>query len=251
MKEALFLILFFWSLSSQAFDHDHKEFNNILETYVTFQGKQSFVNYKELKKKESLLNSYLTELSGVKKKDFKKFNKNQRLSFLINAYNAFTLKIVIDHYPIKSIKDIGSLFKSTWKKRFFTLLEEKSHLDNIEHNLIRKNFNEPKIHFAVNCASIGCPTLLNEAFVAKKLEDQLEKATRSFLLNKNKNSIVKKKLRLSKIFKWYGDDFVQKHGSLENFIALYLTTDVNLQKNIKRGEFSIEWNEYDWDLNSL
>ncbi|MDC1175377.1 DUF547 domain-containing protein, partial [Bacteriovoracaceae bacterium] len=126
-----------------------------------------------------------------------------------------------------------------------SLLGKKVTLDNIEHDMIRKDFDEPRIHFAVNCASIGCPSLLSEAFTFNQIEQQLEKATKLFLNDKSKNYIKDNKIYLSKIFKWYGEDFNSKHGSFINFVSKYLKT-INPKKNN-----DVEWTSYNWDLNGL
>jgi hypothetical protein len=253
--KTLTLFLFFIINISNvfAFDHSHEKFNLLLQAHVKFKNKQSFINYLKIKENPANLESYLKSLSSVSKKEFNKFSKDQQLAFLINAYNAFTIKIILNHYPLKSIKDIGSLFTNTWKIKFFTLLEEKSHLDNIEHNLIRKQFNEPRIHFAVNCASIGCPSLQKKAFTANNLNNLLESATKNFLSNTTKNKFKKeqKEIKLSKIFKWYGGDFKKKFGSVEKFVAKYLTSNSNDQQNIKNEKFSMTWTEYDWKLNEI
>jgi len=251
MKYVLSSVFFslFFPCNLYSFDHNYKSFNEILVQHVRYDGLQSYFNYKKLKENPGKLNNFLNSLSSVSKNEFDSFTKDRRLSFLINAYNAFTLKIIIDNYPVKSIKDIGSLFKNTWKKEFFTLLGKKSHLDNIEHNLIRKNFNEPRIHFAVNCASIGCPSLLNQAFRSTELNQQLEKTTKGFLSNTTKNRFKNKELRLSKIFKWYAGDFEKKFGSVEKFIAPYISKDKIEQNNIASKKYTIDWTDYNWSLN--
>ena len=242
----LLILLTLFSFNSFAFDHSHKDFNNILGEFVSVAGKQSSFDYKGLidnSKSNKLFNGYLKTLSNVSNSEFKSFSADERLAFLINSYNAFTIKIIIKNYPVKSIKDIGSLFTNTWAIEFFHFLGEKSNLDNIEHNLIRKNFNEPRIHFAVNCASIGCPSLLNESFVSSQLEAQLSRVEKNFFANKIKNSIntSKKVLHLSKIFKWYGGDFEKKYGSLKKYVSGRYNESVS--------NYSIEWNDYNWKLN--
>ncbi|MBL6990511.1 MAG: DUF547 domain-containing protein [Bacteriovoracaceae bacterium] len=227
-----------------AFDQTHKDFNEVLKKNVVFSNKQGLVKYKKLQLDPSKLDNYLIKLSSVSKKQFDQFSENEQLAFLINAYNAFTIKLIINNYPVKSIKDIGSFFKSSWKIKFFTLLGEKTYLDHIEHDLIRKQFNEPRIHFALNCASISCPSLQNFAYTAKQLEVQLVKVTQNFLKNTGKNRFVKKdkKLQLSKIFKWYKQDFVKKHGSVMKFVRPYFGSDVS-------DSVEIEYLDYDWKLN--
>ncbi len=153
------------------FDHAHQKWDQILKQYTTRKGNQVYFKYKELKENEVILFSYLKQLESISNKKFEDFSEDQKLAFLINAYNAYTIQIILKNYPIKSIKDIsGGLFSSgPWKIEFISLLGRKMSLDNIEHDTIRKNFNEPRIHFAVNCASIGCPSLLQEAFVARSI----------------------------------------------------------------------------------
>jgi len=246
-----YILCILFAFNTQAFDKSHKSFNQLLGQVVSFKGAQTLVDYKSLKKDPANLNNYLEGLSGVKKEDFYSWNKSHQLAFLINAYNAFTLKLITYHYPVKSIKKIGGFFSSPWKKKFFELLGEKSHLDQIEHGLIRPNYKEPRIHFAVNCASISCPNLQPFAFTGDQLENQLEKSARSFLLDKSKNYIEGKTLYASKIFKWYGGDFKEKFGNFKVFIAKYITGVKATQDLIKSGKVKTKYLEYDWDLNEI
>lgn len=189
----------------------------------------------------------------VSKKEFDHFTSNVKLAFLINSYNAFTIKLIIDNYPIKSIKDISTFFTNPWEKKFIHLLGEEHHLDDIEHNMIRKWFNEPKIHFALVCASIGCPPLKDTAYTGKNLDSQLEDSAKKFLSDRSKNRFnpANSKIEISSIFKWYGDDFIKKFGSIENFLAPYLSTDKKIIEQINNKQFSIEFLEYDWILNDI
>lgn len=237
--------------NSPTFDHAHKQWGLLLKQFVAVDGHESRVKYAKLKSDHLELDSYLKTLENVKNAEFSRFSEPQKLAFLINAYNALTIKLILDHYPVKSIKDIGSFLKSAWKIKFFTLLEEKKHLDNIEHDLIRKSFNEPRIHFALVCASNGCPALRPEAFTADELEKQLEEATRNFLNDKARNrySQATNKLELSSIFKWYGEDFSKKHGSVETFVATRITENPKEQAAIRSKKASISYLDYDWSLN--
>lgn len=233
------------------FDHTHKNWTSQLQKYVSLKDQQSTVNYKALKKDTAALNQYLHSLEAVTQEQFNQFSPNQKLAFLINAYNAFTVKLIVDNYPVKSIKDIGSLLTSPWKIKFFSILGEERNLDNVEHDMIRKWFNEPRIHFAVVCASVGCPALRNEAFTALSLDQQLEEASKNFLADKTRNRYNSgaKKLEISSIFKWYGKDFVKKHGSLEAFLAPRITTNPDDQTAIREKKASIAYLDYDWSLN--
>ena len=237
--------------SSREFDHSHQAWTMVLQKHVTLKGNASTVNYRQLKNDTQDFTEYLKSIEAVSKADFDKFSENAKLTFLINAYNAFTVKLILDNYPLKSIKDLGGLFSSPWKIKFFKLFGAETHLDNIEHDMIRKWFNEPRIHFAVVCASVGCPALRNEAFTEKDLDKQLESAALNFLQDKNRNRFLsgEKKLELSSIFKWYGGDFVKKHGSLESFIATRITANPEHQSQIRNKQTSISYLDYDWSLN--
>ncbi|MGE5944889.1 MAG: DUF547 domain-containing protein, partial [Flavobacteriales bacterium] len=164
------------------------------------------------------------------------WKKEDKLAYWINAYNALTVDLIIRNYPIKSIKDI----KNPWKQRLWKLGNTSYNLDEIEHDILRK-MNEPRIHFAIVCASYSCPKLQNEAFVASKLESQLTMATKSFLADKNRNELSENSLKISKIFDWFSKDFKQK-GSLIEFLNQY--SNINISENAK-----IKYKEYNWSLN--
>ena len=240
----LMLLLLLSSNAFAQFDLQHSKLTAILKKYTVKQGHQTLVNYKGLKSNSSELRSYLSDLENLSKDDFSKFSKDDQLAFWINAYNAFTLEVVIKAYPVKSIRDIGGGFftRGPWKDDLINLFGKKMSLDDIEHGTIRKVFSEPRIHFAVNCASIGCPSLYQEAFIGSKLESQLESAAINFMTNKEKNYSKNGELYLSKIFKWYGGDFKKKHGSYKKYALKFLKADKNPD---------VEWNTYDWNLNEL
>lgn len=238
----LFISFLLLTQNAFAFDHGHKEFTKLLTNNTKKVGNQVFVNYAQIKKHPEQLLAYLEQLQAVSEEKFKKFSKKEQLAFWINAYNAYTIQIVIKNYPIKSIKNIGSFFSSVWSQDFISLMGKKISLDDIEHETIRKQFKEPRIHFAVNCASMGCPSLLQEAFVSFRLDDQLDEAAANFLNNKAKNYYNKKEktLYLSKIFKWYGADFNAKYGGYMNYLV---------KQKLAPKSAAIEWLNYDWDLN--
>lgn len=235
----LFILLFLFVQNTFAFDHTHSIWNNILSENVHLKNKQSLIDYKRIKESQLSLNKYLLQLSSLKRADYDKFNNKQKLAILINAYNAHTVKLIIDHYPIKSIKDIGSLFSSPFNKDFFYFLGNKRNLDWIEHEVIRKKFKEPRIHFALVCASISCPNLQQKAFTEKNLDTLLDSAATYFINNKTKNDFKDGTLYLSKIFKWYRLDFKGLHA----FIIKY-----SRDKNITE-KTPISWLNYNWDLN--
>ena len=248
-----------------AFDHKHSIWDGLLKRHVVLidGGVSSQVDYAGLQKQHKVLGSYLKGLSAVSKQEYGRWSKAEQLAFLINAYNAFTVELVLSGYPgIKSIKDLGSIFQSPWKKRFFTLLGEKRYLDDVEHQMIRRKgvFDEPRIHFAVNCASIGCPMLLKESYKAKTLDTQLDDVTRRFLSDRSRNhyDIKRGRLSVSKIFKWYREDFesgYKGYTSLHTFFKKYAGqvsgSSRDAQKLLATGDYQIKYLDYDWRLNDL
>lgn len=239
---------------------DHKQWSDLLAQNVTpiRGGKSTEVDYEAFSKESQVLDKYLNAISAVKLSDFEAWGKNEQLAFLINTYNAFTVKLIIDgDKDIDSIKDLGSLFKSPWKQEFIPLFGSTVSLDHVEHELIRGSgkYNEPRIHFAVNCASIGCPSLRGEAFVADKLEQQLEEQTKSFLNDETRNVYSDDTVTVSSIFKWYRADFEQGWRdaySLHQFLALY-SKDLGLNKDqeerLNSEEVKVKFGKYDWNLN--
>jgi hypothetical protein len=232
---------------SAEFDHTYPDYKNLLKKYLKSDGPQTLFHYEALNKSPKELERVLLKFRSLKKKEYEGFSREEKLAFLINTYNLFTIKLIIDNYPLKSIKDIGSIFSGPWSKEIVSLFEEKFTLDNIEHDMIRKDFKEPRIHFAVNCASIGCPSLNKEPFLPKSLNDQLDFAAKNFLQNKKKNFYDSKKntLKLSKIFKWYGDDWKKMKGSP------YLSFVENFIPEIKGKKPDIDFLDYDWSLNEF
>ncbi|MBK1829469.1 DUF547 domain-containing protein [Verrucomicrobiaceae bacterium R5-34] len=233
------------SVKAQGFDHSHSAFTTILKSHV----KNNKVDYAGLKKSPGALDSYLNTLAAVPESKFDTWDKDERMAFLINLYNATTLKLVVDHYPVKSIKNIGGVLKSPWKLKVVHVFGKKHSLDDIEHEQLRKKYKDARIHFAVNCASIGCPSLRAEAFQASQLSRQLDEQGRAFLADRTKNRIdaSSKTLYLSQIFDWFKGDFKNQAGSVENFIATYASAADARQ--IKRGGFSVKYMDYDWNLN--
>lgn len=175
-------------------------YTKILQKYVNSCG---LVNYKGLKNDKAEFEQYLKLLSSNPPSD--KWSNNEKKAYWINAYNAFTLKLIIDNYPVKSIKDIGPSIQipfvnTPWQKEFFKIGEQDMKLDRIEHDILRKQFNDPRIHFTLVCASRSCPKLRNEAYEAARLDEQLNDQGRAFLADRSKNIITSDKLQLSKIF---------------------------------------------------
>ena len=243
-------------------EFNHKTWDNLLQQHVKVidSGKATQVDYRGLAKSHSILTGYLDTLSAISQTDFDTWTKSDQLAFLINAYNGWTVELILSRYPdLTSIKDLGSLFQSPWKKKFIPLFGKQLSLDDIEHGLIRGSgrYNDPRIHFAVNCASIGCPALKNRAYRGEILDQQLEEATTSFLTDRSRNRLRNKTLEVSSIFKWYRDDFEKgwrQANTLGQFFALYsesLGLDAETRKSVAAGKFGIDFLDYDWQLNDV
>lgn len=234
------------------FDHDHSTWDALLQRHVVWvDGVASTVDYAGVQRERAALSAYLDTLSGVSRADFDGWSRERQLAFLINAYNAFTVELVLREYPdLESIKDIGGWFGSPWKQEFFTLLGERRHLDDVEHGLIRGSgrYDEPRIHVAVVCASIGCPALRPEAFVDTQLERQLSDSLRRFLADRSRNHYRDGRLTVSKIFDWYGEDFPDL-GRVFAAHAEQLATDSVARQRIRNGEYKLRFGAYDWSLN--
>ena len=249
-----------FSQVSGAFDHQYAAWDALLKKHVKWlpDNKQSRVNYKGFATDKAELKKVLDAFSAVPKADFDKWSREQQMVFLANAYNAFTIQHILSKYPdLKSIKDLGSIISSAWKKKFFTLLGEERNLDWIEHEQLRPRYNEPRIHVAVNCASIGCPALPPEAFTPPKFDAQLEEGMLRFLGDRTRNRMADGKLEVSQIFKWFKEDFEKGHkgfAKLEDVFAKYadVLTDVPADRDkLKSKSVSIAHLEYDWSLNDL
>lgn len=208
----------------------HQGFNSLLQKYVSATGK---VNYKGLKKDKALLNAYTAELA--KQIPAKGWTANASLAYWINTYNAFTLKLIVDNYPVTSITKLHS--GKPWDVKWIELAGKKYSLNNIENDIIRPTFKDARIHFAVNCAAVSCPPLSNIAFTDANIISLLTARTTAFL-NSSANEIAVGKIKVSKIFDWYKADF----GELTSFINKYSKTKVN-------ANAVIEFKEYDWSLN--
>lgn len=238
------------------FDHNHGVWSGVLGKYLNANG---FVDYNRLRQDSKSpthpFKSYLKTLSAVPNKTFQGWNKAQKMSFLINAYNAFTVELILQNKGISSIKDIGSLLSKPWDKEFFSLLGGKiKSLDPIEHEFLRPVYKDYRIHAAVNCASVSCPVLRREAYVPSKLNAQLDQQMQVWLKDPSRTrfDLAKNTVYLSKIFDWYEDDFT-KAGVL-NVVAKYAPANVKaaLQDKIKKKvEIEIEYLDYNWNLNDV
>lgn len=221
---------------------DHGSYDKLLKKYVSAKG---LVNYKGLKADQKELNSYLDLLS--KNAPAASWTKAEQMAFWINAYNAYTIRLILDHYPVASIKDIGSKIKipfvtTPWAIKFFTIGGNKMSLDNIEHGTLRKNYNDPRIHFALVCASMSCPRLRNEAYTAARLDSQLDDQGRDFLNNPAKNKISPASAQLSKYFDWYKGDWEKNGQSVDKWVNKYSSTKMD-------AKAKVSYLDYNWSLN--
>ena len=262
---ALLALLVASNAIAQGFDHEHAAWTALLKKHVVLVdgGKASQVRYADFQKDRAALKGYLDSLSKVTPQQIAGWGKDQQLAFLINAYNAATVEKILTRYPnIKSIWDFGKVFGHPFKDRFIRLLGREMSLDNIEHETIRAEgaYNDPRIHFAVNCAAITCPMLREEAYVAERLDRQLEEQTVRFLSDRSRNRYnpETRVLEVSKIFDsfpWYGGDFGKGwkgFNSLEQFFARYagaLADAPEPQKLVREQKVGIRFLEYDWGLN--
>lgn len=240
----------------------HQQWQALVSQHVKpiNHGSSSAVDYAAMQQQRTQLQSYLKQLSSISQSQFDAWDKASQLAFLINAYNAWTVELILTKYPdIESIKDLGGLFSSPWDKSIIPLLGKKRSLNDIEHKLIRGSdrYNDPRIHFAVNCASIGCPALLEEAYTGTKLEQQLDAQTKRFLADTSRNYAKGDTVYLSAIFKWYGDDFTQGFAgadSVEAFLLLYpnaLQLNAEQQAAAKKQQLDIDFLDYNWSLNAV
>jgi hypothetical protein len=209
---------------------DHSIWNSLLKKNVSSTGK---VNYKGFKADKVKLEQYITLLKSKAPTD--DWSKNEKLAYWINVYNAFTVKLIVDNYPLKSITNLDK----PWDKKFIPIQGKTYSLGEVENNILRK-MGESRIHFAINCASVSCPKLLNEAFTADKLSSQLRSVTKIFFSDKTKNQLNDGNLKISKLFEWYAADFSK--GNVITYINKYSGQTVSTSSKIS-------YLEYNWNLN--
>jgi len=229
-------------LAAAEFDQTHAAFAGVLTQFVH----DARVDYAALKAQPQELNRYLDAVAGVSKADFLKWTTSQQIAFLINVYNAYTLRLIIEHYPVKSIKDIGSWFTGPWDQPVVKLFGETITLNTVEHQILRKDYAEPRIHFALVCAAKGCPPLRGEPDLGTRLDEQLTDQAKQFLATPSKNRIAagERVVYLSPIFKWYGGDFGKDSRSLLAALKPYWPG-----KAPATDGFKIRYTDYDWSLN--
>jgi rSAM/selenodomain-associated transferase 2 len=228
------------SLAAHAFDHSHALYAEALGAHV----RDGRVDYAALKAAPARLDAYLDGLAAVSAEEFRGWPRAERLAYLLNLYNAQTLRLVLDHHPVKSIKDIGGFLKGPWDQPVVRLFGGKVTLDHLEHEVIRPRYKEPRIHFALVCAAKGCPPLRGTPYDARTLEADLEDQLRRFLEDRDKNrrDAASRTLHLSPIFDWYESDFAENAGSVAAYLAPYFPGS---------DGFRIRYTRYDWSLNDV
>jgi len=208
----------------------HEKWQSLLSKYVDQNG---WVDYKGFKNDEANLNAYLEELSN---EDLSTYTATEKKAFFINAYNSFTIKLIVDNYPLKSILNLHG--GKTWDRKWISLAGTVYSLNEIEHQLLIRDFSDSRVHFAINCAAKSCPPLSNKAFTSSNVESSLNSLTKAFLSNKDYNEISSNSAELSKLFEWYAKDF----GDVKAYINKYLGVSIQDKTNLK-------FKEYDWALN--
>jgi len=229
----IFSILFLFVFNTEA---QTKTYNALLQKHVDINGN---VDYKNFKSDALKLATYTTYLENTT--PLKNWSTNKTKAFWINAYNAYTLKLILDNYPLKSIMSIKKNGKDAWNIPFAIVGEKTYTLNHIEHEILRKDFNDPRIHVGVNCASGSCPQLGNFAFTEENIETELERLMKLFINDSTRNKITQKKITVSKLFEWFKEDLT-KEGSLIDYFNKYSTIKINKKAKVR-------FLAYDWNLN--
>jgi hypothetical protein len=214
----------------------HEGFDKLLENNITEDG---VVNYKGIMKERATLDAYIAYIKVTSPEE--KWSDDKTKAFYINVYNAYTILLILDNYPLKSIMKISKRGKDAWHQKFVVVGGETFSLNDIEHQILRKKYSDPRIHVGVNCASFSCPPIANFAFTEANVETELERLMKKFINDPARNRITSKKITLSKVFEWYKGDFT-KNGSLVTYINGY--SEVELTKKTK-----VRYLEYNWNLN--
>lgn len=251
--------------SAQGFDHSHAAWDALLAKHVKSisNGNASQADYKGFKQDRAALQAYIKSAEAVTPRQYDSWTKPQKFAFLANAYNALTIEKILTRYPdLKSIRDFGTYIGNPWKDKFFSLLGGKIQtLDGIEHDTLRAPgaFDDPRVHVAVNCASIGCPMLGTRAFTAEKLDAQLDELMKRFMSDRSRNryNAAKKTVEVSKIFDWYGKDFekgFKGFSSVADVAAKYaeqLADSTEDRAVLREKKAAVAFLEYDWSLNDV
>ena len=231
----------------KAISSPHSAFTNILSKYVSAPDGQGLThfNYGRLKATPSdktTLDNYIKKLEGINPQNL---GRNEAIAYYANLYNAVTVQVVTENYPVSSIKKLGPLGSGPWKKNLFTINGKPASLNNVEHDIMRKQFPSPYVHYMVNCASVGCPNLLNTAWEGSTLDSVKQKAASDYINSPRGVQITSKGLKVSSIFKWFAEDFGGKSGLLQH-IRKHARPE--LAAAIDSGAKVVDY-DYDWSLN--
>jgi hypothetical protein len=228
-------------MASSGSSVDHSLYGDLLNKYVKKNGQ---VDYAGFQSEEAALDQYLDLLHRV---DIKSFSDNEQFAFYANVYNAWTIKLILTKYPdISSIKSLGIFNTGPWKKKVVRLKDQTVSLDHIEHDILRPRFKDPRVHFAINCAAKSCPPLRSEPYTADRLDQQLDDATRSFINNPDSYRLDGQNLYVSRIFKWFSEDF---NDDALSFFRQYANEGLNRNLYTYSAKIQIKYLDYDWSLN--
>ncbi|MGD8342077.1 MAG: DUF547 domain-containing protein [Desulfobacterales bacterium] len=228
--------------SSRASTVNHEIWAELLANYITPDG----VNYTGFKNAENRLDQYLRILEST---DPEKLPRSEQYAYYINAYNAWTIKLILSGYPgVKSIKDFGTILQSPWKKGWVRINGDVFTLDHIEHNILRPRYKDPRVHFAINCAAASCPPLRPEPFLAEKLDQQLDDSTRSFINDTDSYRLDGNTLYVSRIFNWFSEDF---NEDALGFYLQYAEGELKEKLIRNRDRIQVKYLHYDWSLNDV
>ena len=227
---------FICMLSFVAIQAQTSIFDSLLQKNVDKTGR---VDYQSLKNNETLLDNYLAYIQN--NEPTKDWSSNKKKAFWINTYNAYTIKIILNNYPLKSIRDIKIDGKTAWKIPFVKVGQKRYTLDQIDHEILRKKFNDPRIHVGINCASVSCPRLWNFAFTEDNIASSLDNLMKVFINDTTRNKISKNNVALSEIFNWFSKDFI-KNGTIISYLNTYAAIKISEKASIK-------YLTYDWSLN--
>ena len=244
---ALVLALITFSTNAgEAFDQTHSRYTRVLAATV----KDGRVDYAKLKAAPADLDAYLKDVGSVSAADFARWSKGDRLALLLNLYNAQTLRLIVDQYPLKSIRSIGALPGAAWRGLIVRFGGQMLSLEHLENKVIRPEYREPRIHFALVCAAVSCPPLRGEPYVGSRLGEQLDDQARKFLATTESNRFdaAKNTLYLSQIFNWYKEDFIKPAGSVANYVKPFLPKSQR-DALADPAKAKVQFNEYDWALN--
>jgi len=221
---------------------DHVIWAELLSKYV----KPGGVDYAGFRSEEKTLDNYLKVLEDI---DSKTMSRDEQFAYYINAYNAWTIKLILSAYPdVKSIKDLGTFLQSPWEKKFVRIDRNLLTLDDIEHRILRPRFKDPRVHFAINCSAASCPPLRVEPYLGSTLDQQLDQSTRAFINSPNRYRLDGNALYVSRIFKWFAEDF---NDDVVGFYLKYARDDLKKQLTEKKDIIQVKYLDYDWSLNDV